>query len=119
MEVITSGESQQLALENVDFLSRIDFEVAYNACGADLHAWNPFAEPIDYRARVDKAERWARQVQATLNCHVVELPGHHGFIMIDMNGSLECRIVYFSPKHEGEFVRGLNFPGAVTSVLGA
>lgn len=74
-----------LANVNGAFLTRSQFETAYDRCGSVLHARNPFREPPDYGRLIDDAERWVKLVSRLLDKHIVHIVGLKGFVLVGMN----------------------------------
>jgi hypothetical protein len=80
-------------------LTKADFVAAYDACGAIMHARNPYAQPIDYPWYQQQLTSWQTKILNLLNSHTVHLANYPGFYLIHMEetGDKEVHWYEFTP----------------------
>lgn len=106
--VTESEGSKHIELADVDFLTKDEFKRAYNSCSELLHALNPFKEPIDYPARIERARKWSKQANELIRQHVIEVVGHEGMLFINVTSDKTVRVLHLVP--DGPFERGPGYP---------
>lgn len=85
----------QLKDRDPDYLSRDEFEKAYEKCGAIMHAENPYGSKIDYGYYQGKLPGWRTQVVNLLNNHQIRLVGEKGFYLVHMKEDRDDKVHYY------------------------
>lgn len=85
----------QLKDRDPDYLSRDEFEKAYEKCGAIMHSENPYGSRIDYSYYQGKLPAWRTEVVNLLNNHQIRLLGEKGFYLIHMKEDRDDKVHYY------------------------
>jgi hypothetical protein len=83
-----------------DYLTRVEFEKAYEKCGSMLHAHNPFRQSTPYEYFEKAIPKWRMEIINLLNMHSVRLLDEESsFWLIQMHvlGSNEVHYTKFMP----------------------
>ncbi|HEX5422745.1 MAG TPA: hypothetical protein VFW94_04300 [Candidatus Acidoferrales bacterium] len=78
-----------------DYLTKDEFEKAYEKCGAILHAENPYGSRIDYAYYTQRLPAWRTQIANLLNNHQIRLVGEPGFWLIHMQENQDDKVHYY------------------------
>jgi hypothetical protein len=85
----------QLKDRDPDYLSKDEFERAYEKCGGIMHAENPYGSRIDYEYYRAKLPEWRGQVVNLLNNHQIRLVGEKGFYLVHMKEDRDDKVHYY------------------------
>jgi hypothetical protein len=85
----------QLKDREPDYLSREEFEKAYEKCGAIMHAENPYGSRVDYNYYLEKLPAWRTQVVNLLNNHKMRLVGENQFYLVHMKENRDDKVHYY------------------------
>jgi hypothetical protein len=101
-----NGNHVHISPLQAGYLTRKEFEKAYDKCGSLLHARNPFRPPINYRMTLASISEWATQLRTLLDEHIVEVVGLKGFVLVSMQGpNGKARAQVLEPIDGGDFIR--------------
>jgi hypothetical protein len=78
-----------------DYLTKEEFEKAYEKCGAILHAENPYGSRVDYAYYAERLPVWRTQIVNLLNNHQIRLVGEKGFYLIHMKEDQDDKVHYY------------------------
>jgi hypothetical protein len=86
-----------------DYLTKDEFEKAYQKCGAIMHAQNPYRSPLDYQYYYQKLLAWRSQIVNLLNNHIIRLVNGSGFYIIHMKEDRDDKVHFYEfapvPRH--------------------
>jgi len=85
----------QLKDRQPDYLTKHEFERAYEKCGALMHAQNPYRSLIDYEYYRQKLRAWRTQIVNLLNNHRIRLVNETGFYVIHMKEDRDDKVHYY------------------------
>jgi len=85
----------QLKPRQNDYLTREEFERAYEKCGAIMHAENPYGSRIDLAYYLGKLPIWRTQMVNLLNNHQIRLVNDPGFYLIHMKENRDDKVHYY------------------------
>ncbi len=85
----------QLKERQNDYLTKAEFERAYEKCGSIMHAENPYGSRVDLKYFSEKLPLWRTQVVNLLNNHQVKLLNEPGFYLIHMRENQDNKVHYY------------------------
>lgn len=85
----------QLEGRQNDYLTKDEFERAYEKCGSIMHAENPYGSRADMNYFTEKLPYWRTQIVNLLNNHQVKLLNDPGFYIIHMRENQDSRVHYY------------------------
>lgn len=85
----------QLKERRADYLTKDEFEKAYEKCGAIMHAKNPFGGQADLNYYLEKLPAWRTQIVNLLNNHQIRLLNDKGFYLIHMKEDRDDKVHYY------------------------
>jgi hypothetical protein len=74
------------------FLTRVDFESAYDACCQALHASNPYGAAINYAFLEKEIPDWIQKIKTLLNHHMVQLFNKKQSLWVIMHATSDGRV---------------------------
>jgi hypothetical protein len=78
------------------FLTRDDFVLLYNRCGAILHSENPYGEKISYDAYETEASVWRDKIVGLLNTHLIRLVDDKNVYLVHMHEEHDGHVHYYT-----------------------
>jgi len=85
----------QLKDREADYLTKQEFEKAYEKCGAIMHAENPYGSRINYDYYLERLPAWRTQIVNLLNNHQIRLVNQKGFWLIHMKEERDDKVHYY------------------------
>jgi len=85
----------QLKDREADYLTREEFERAYEKVRAIMHAANPYGSQTDFKYFLEKLPAWRTQIVNLLNNHKVRLLNDSGFYIIHMKEEGDDKVHYY------------------------
>ncbi|MGH9737892.1 MAG: hypothetical protein ACRD4X_04810 [Candidatus Acidiferrales bacterium] len=92
---VMEGPHYQLMDRQPDYLSKGEFEAAYEECGPIMHAENPYGARVDYHHYRAKLPEWRTKIVNLLNNHQIRLLGETGFWLIHMKEDRDDKAHYY------------------------
>lgn len=95
----------QLKERDLDYLTKDEFQRAYEKCGAIMHAENPYGSRLDFAYYLKMLPAWRTQIVNLLNNHQIRLVNEKGFYLIHMKEDRDEKVHYykFEPPPAGPF----------------
>ena len=78
-----------------DYLTKDEFENAYERCAALLHAENPYGSRLDYEYYRQKLPDWRVQIVNLLNNHMIRLVNQDSFYIVHMREDRDDTVHYY------------------------
>lgn len=93
----------QLKEREEDYLTKDEFQRAYEKCGAIMHAENPYGSRLDFAYYLKTLPTWRTQIANLLNNHQIRLVHEKGFYLIHMKEDRDDKVHYykFEPRPAG------------------
>jgi len=89
------GALHQLKNREPDYLTREEFERAYEKVGTIMHAENPYGSRMDIKYYLEKLPAWRHQIVNLLNNHQVSFLYDKGFYVIHMKEDRDDKVHYY------------------------
>lgn len=86
---------RQLKDRQNDYLTKNEFESAYEKCGSIMHAENPYGSRIDMKYFMEKLPIWRTQIVHLLNDHQIKLLNEPGFYLIHMKENQDDKVHFY------------------------
>lgn len=82
----------QLKDRQPDYLTKDEFERAYDKCGAIMHADNPYGSRVEVKYYLEKLPEWRTKILNLLNNHQIKLFNEPGFFLIHMKENQDEKV---------------------------
>jgi hypothetical protein len=78
-----------------DYLTKDEFERAYEKCGGLMHASNPYGSHLDFDYYRQKLPVWRLQIVNLLNIHKIRLVNDGVFYLVHMKEERDDKVHYY------------------------
>jgi hypothetical protein len=100
------GVTADLLPRTEGVLTKQEFILLYDRCGAVLHASNPLGRAVDYDTYRSQSPQWLGKIMSLLESHTIHLVGDDGFWLIHMQEDGDDEVHFYRFDLVGPAVAG-------------